>query len=368
MVAISQLEREAAGVERSADLTARLERLLSLVVDAQMGGRGFIITGDDRFLKPFDAASVRIPGEIKVIAARITERGQLSRIESAMGLINRDIGLIRQSIQVRRVEGFASAQRIVASGEVKATTDSIRSVLGTMQAAERNILRSRELQTRATTRLTRRLIVLGGLAAILLALTSMFLINNAMKARDIVWRERANFFDLPLDLLGIASPEGYFREVNAAWGPTLGYSPAEVGAQPFIELVHPDDRAATVAEFEKLLGGVPTLRFQNRYRHKDGSYRNMLWTAMLAPDQSAVYASARDITQLHESQAEVERLSGMLPICAWCKNIRNDEGYWEKIEAYLRERSDAEFTHSICPDCEARLLATGEYRVPGTAA
>jgi len=53
--------------------------------------------------------------------------------------------------------------------------------------------------------------------------------------------------------------------------------------------------------------------------------------------------------------ATVKKLSGLLPICASCKNIRNDHGYWEQIEAYIREHSEAEFTHSICPACAEKL-------------
>jgi hypothetical protein len=50
-------------------------------------------------------------------------------------------------------------------------------------------------------------------------------------------------------------------------------------------------------------------------------------------------------------------LSGLLPICAWCKKIRDDGGYWSKIEAYLSERTDAQFTHGICPECNDKMLA-----------
>ena len=52
---------------------------------------------------------------------------------------------------------------------------------------------------------------------------------------------------------------------------------------------------------------------------------------------------------------EVKALSGLLPICASCKNIRDDKGYWNKIEAYIGTHSEAEFTHSICPDCAKKL-------------
>lgn len=58
---------------------------------------------------------------------------------------------------------------------------------------------------------------------------------------------------------------------------------------------------------------------------------------------------------LKDALAEVKVLSGFLPICASCKNIRDDRGYWNKIEAYILERSEVEFTHGICPECAKKL-------------
>jgi len=57
------------------------------------------------------------------------------------------------------------------------------------------------------------------------------------------------------------------------------------------------------------------------------------------------------ILQLQEALARVKTLSGLLPICAWCKRIRDDKGYWNHVEAYLAEHTEADFTHGICPDC-----------------
>ena len=56
---------------------------------------------------------------------------------------------------------------------------------------------------------------------------------------------------------------------------------------------------------------------------------------------------------LEDALAEVKRLSGVLPICAWCKKIRDTEGVWHQLEAYLVGHSDVDFTHSICPECKA---------------
>jgi hypothetical protein len=60
-------------------------------------------------------------------------------------------------------------------------------------------------------------------------------------------------------------------------------------------------------------------------------------------------------TELQLALANVKMLTGMLPICASCKNIRDDEGYWHQVEVYIRSHSEAEFTHGICPDCVVKL-------------
>ncbi|MCB2171093.1 MAG: hypothetical protein KQI78_25835 [Deltaproteobacteria bacterium] len=61
------------------------------------------------------------------------------------------------------------------------------------------------------------------------------------------------------------------------------------------------------------------------------------------------------IVQLQKALAEVKTLKGILPICASCKKIRNDEGYWDQIESYISRRSEAEFSHGICPECAKKL-------------
>jgi len=61
------------------------------------------------------------------------------------------------------------------------------------------------------------------------------------------------------------------------------------------------------------------------------------------------------IIELKDALSKIKTLSGLLPICASCKKIRNDKGYWEQIEEYIRNRSDADFTHGICPDCMKKL-------------
>jgi hypothetical protein len=66
-------------------------------------------------------------------------------------------------------------------------------------------------------------------------------------------------------------------------------------------------------------------------------------------------AREKIILQLQETLDDVKKLSGLLPICSSCKNIRNDEGYWEQVEKYIKERSEADFSHGICPQCAKKL-------------
>jgi ligand-binding sensor domain-containing protein len=68
--------------------------------------------------------------------------------------------------------------------------------------------------------------------------------------------------------------------------------------------------------------------------------------------------------RVREALAEIKTLSGLLPICAWCKKIRNDQGYWEQIETYLRSRSNVTFTHSMCRECEAKWDPEGAGSAP----
>ncbi len=85
--------------------------------------------------------------------------------------------------------------------------------------------------------------------------------------------------------------------------------------------------------------------------------RDLLIAIEFALYQSAVEKERSAlIRQLEDALSHVKTLSGMLPICAACKKIRDDQGYWNHIEQYLKEHSDAEPTHSFCPDCAEKII------------
>jgi PAS domain S-box-containing protein len=147
-------------------------------------------------------------------------------------------------------------------------------------------------------------------------------------------RERDLVFALTHDLLCVAGFDGFFKRLNPAWERALGFSIAALLSQPFMELVHPDDHAATRAEFERLAAGQPTTSFANRIRHSDGSYRWLSWTATPVPAEGLLYCSARDETErnageraLRESQTLLAGvLDSSLDGIAALKPVRGSDG------------------------------------------
>lgn len=173
------------------------------------------------------------------------------------------------------------------------------------------------------------------------------------------------FFAISIDMLCLLSFDGYFRRLSPAWERTLGFTLQELTARPFIEFVHPDDRERTLKQNALVRAGGKALGFENRYLCKDGSYRWLLWNAASDSADQAIYSVAHDITankqvenererlvrELQGALAEVRILREILPICSYCKKVRDDENYWQSVESYISRHTNTRFSHGVCPDC-----------------
>ena len=173
------------------------------------------------------------------------------------------------------------------------------------------------------------------------------------------------FFDLSIDMLCCLDFNGYFKKLSPSWERTLGFTREELMARPFIEFVHPDDRERTLNQNAAVRKGGQALGFENRYRCKDGSYRWLRWNATPDNSWSVIYSVARDITEskraeeererlvseLQTALAEVRNLQAILPICSYCRKVRDDENYWDTVENYISAHTSTLFSHSICPSC-----------------
>lgn len=106
-------------------------------------------------------------------------------------------------------------------------------------------------------------------------------------------------------------------------------------------LARQDEIGVLRKEFERMLGNI---------KEKDDALIN----ANLKLEED-IQERQRLINELETALSEVKTLSGLLPICSSCKRIRDDKGYWNQIESYIHEHSEAQFSHSICPDCVKKL-------------
>ena len=174
------------------------------------------------------------------------------------------------------------------------------------------------------------------------------------------------------DLLQSVNADGTFAYVNQAWREALGYSPTEVSRLTIFDVIAPCEKQHCQQLFRRITNGEEVGKVETTFVAKDGRQilvEGRVNCKIVAGQATLTLGIFRDITErrrfeeereqliadLKEALAKVTALSGLLPICASCKGIRNDKGYWTKIEAYLQAHSSAEFTHSICPDCAKKL-------------
>jgi PAS domain S-box-containing protein len=120
------------------------------------------------------------------------------------------------------------------------------------------------------------------------------------------------FLDLSIDMFCTAGFDGFFKTLNPAFEKTLGFTTAELSAKPYLEFIHAEDRAATVAEDARLRNREVSIAFENRYLCKDGSYKWMMWNAVAVPGQELIYAIARDITERKRAEKALRRAKELL--------------------------------------------------------
>ena len=170
--------------------------------------------------------------------------------------------------------------------------------------------------------------------------------------------ERDQFFDLSLDLLCIAETNGYFKRVNRAWERTLNWSRDELCSQPFMDFVHPDDRQRTHAAMEQLCSGQPVINFENRYRHRDGSYRWLAWTcSALGREHPLLCGVARDITEQKQMEAAIhtsaERFRMIFENAGAGIKVRNTRG---QVIKDMTSQKDAEAAYRrLSEELEQRI-------------
>jgi PAS domain S-box-containing protein len=152
----------------------------------------------------------------------------------------------------------------------------------------------------------------------------------------------------------------------------LGYTDEEIpnDIDTWVKHVHPDDKQNVMDAVQAHLDGkTPQYICEHQMLHKDESIRWIFCRGIATRDANGrairMMGTDMDITERKKAETErdelilelqaaldkIKQLSGLLPICSKCKKIRDDKGYWHHLENYIHEHSEADFTHSVCPDC-----------------
>ncbi|MFO7891241.1 MAG: PAS domain S-box protein [bacterium] len=158
-------------------------------------------------------------------------------------------------------------------------------------------------------------------------------------------------------------------KVNQATQTIFGFKRKYLEGENFSILFPPKSNSSTKNRINniKVYGSV----FLDEFRRADGSTCTLDLTFTMIPweKKEAILATFRDpteriqvekerenlIKELQTALAKIKTLKGLLPICASCKKIRDDDGYWQQVETYITNHSEAYFSHGICPECQKEL-------------
>ncbi|MFN7108048.1 MAG: response regulator [Brevundimonas sp.] len=297
-------------IDRSYQTRSQIQAVFSLLQDAETGQRGYVITGDDRFLEPYDSATRQLDAQLEILGRLFqTQREQSEDFERLDALSARKLQLMQTGIDARTTQGAAAGMAAVASGQGKLVMDEVRVIVGRMTDVEARAL---ERYTRtAQVRTTRTEVMVGALFLILLAVV--------VGAAVLVWRyihtrqtlllniqataaRQAAIFDGAMDGIVTLNPSGSIESVNAAAAQMFGYEAAELDRRDVSLLIDiaPDGQG----EFLKRLGASQGALEGGLLRQMDAQRKtgetfpvDVALGAMTLPSGVHVVAIIRDISE-----------------------------------------------------------------------
>lgn len=172
--------------------------------------------------------------------------------------------------------------------------------------------------------------------------------------------------------LALCRMNGDLIDVNTAYSKILGHSVEQVLTLSYWQITPEKYYSQEKTQLESLQKTGRYGPYEKEYIHADGHLVPVRLSGKIVKigDEEFIWSSVEDITcikvaeleresligKLEKSLQEIKTLKGLIPICSYCKVIRNEEGTWEMLESYLSNHSDAQFSHGTCPECLEKEL------------
>ena len=273
------MARDVEWVTHSHKVVAGIEKLLGIVGHDGASVRGYVITGDEDFLRGHPEALSDMEAALKKLGGLLADNPQQEKRLAALApLIAERLALTHTYVELRKSGGVEALQGRVRRGEK--TLDEIFRIAAEMTASEATLLKGREMTSQASARTTQEVIILGSVLAFTLVGGALGLLARELESRrkgeTALRQSEARFrsiFDDAAVPTGVSlPPDGRYVQVNRALCELLGYSEEELLAMTIEAITHPEDRAGLALEpLRNLVNGeIATFRAEKRYLRKDG--------------------------------------------------------------------------------------------------
>ena len=299
-----------AEMDRSYETRSQIQRVFSLLQDAETGQRGYVITGEERFLEPYDRATEQLDDQMRTLAGLFDKNdAQAADFAQLETLARRKTGEMQRVIEARDRQGAEAGIALVASGRGKAIMDDVRTVVSRMTEVEAAALDDYAQAADARTARTEAMVGALFLALLLVVGGAAFLTWRYTRARQIMLNDlhatatrQSAIFDGAIDAIITLNPSGSIETVNAAAERMFGYAASELDRRDVSLLV--DIATDGDGEFLKRLGASQGaleggLLRQMEARRKDGQTFpvDVALGAMQLPTGTHVVAVVRDISE-----------------------------------------------------------------------
>lgn len=291
-------------------VSQKLAEQLQIVNEEETGLRGFLLTGDERFMQQKITAPQRFAkglGTLRALAQ--DDPAQLRDADQLETLFAQRLAWSANTMALYTERGPQAAAQHLAAGSGVELTNAARTVLAGMEARQAAIHVLRETRSTTANHMALFVIPVGVGITFFVFLTALVWLNREAMLRQRSQLERDRFFDASVDMLSIASFDGHIERVNSAWTRCLGWTAQELTTRPWLSFVHPDDHALTIAESTAMMSqGKEAHEFENRYRCKDGSYRWLSWSGRPYQDTRQLFSVARDVTDSRQVREQLRLL------------------------------------------------------------